>query len=420
MLSPANNETLCRVGPGTPMGELMRRFWIPAALSEELSVRDGPPVRVLLLGERLVAFRDTLGRIGLLQEACPHRGTSLALGANECGGLRCLYHGWKFDVEGRCLDTPAEPEDSNLRENVQAKAYPTVEKGGVVWAYMGPPDKRPPFPDYEWLNMPADHVAVFKVQEDCNYAQAVEGTIDTAHAGCLHRTVRWEDPGRLPHEKVLRAKIEVEPTAYGMRYAGLRALPDGSTHARITLAPLPFYTIIPPDHDDPVRFTRRMANAFVPRDDGSTWHMQWFFDATKPVDRSFRIKEGGLETVEDYRKKANIDNWYFQDREAMREAYFSGIKGVLVQDHAVVETQGRIADRTLEHLGSSDAAIIAWRRMLLAAAKTLAETGDAPVAVTDASIPWRELKGAEELLPPGSDWRSQVPLSRAMALAEAR
>jgi phthalate 4,5-dioxygenase len=415
MLSAKDNEILTRVGAGTPMGELMRRFWIPAAMSEELPDNDGKPVRVLLLGEKLVAFRDTNGRVGLLQEHCPHRGTSLALAANEKCGLRCLYHGWKFDVEGKCVDTPAEPANSKLKEKARARAYPTLEKGGVVWAYMGPADMRPPFPDYEWLNMPAGQSMVFKVQEDCNYAQAVEGAIDTAHAGILHRSVRWDDPGKYPHERLLQAKLEVEYTKYGLRYAGLRSLPDGRTHARITIAPLPFVTIIPPDTGDPVRGSRRMANAFVPRDDTSTWHMQWFYDSTKPVDRAYRIKEGGLDLLPDYRKKVSVDNWFQQDRGMMKEQNFSGLTGVLIQDHAVVETQGRIADRTVEHLGMTDVAVVAWRRTLILAAKTLKESGEAPLAVTDASIPWADIKSAELMVPAGQSWKDVVPLQRECA-----
>jgi phenylpropionate dioxygenase-like ring-hydroxylating dioxygenase large terminal subunit len=415
MLTADDNEILTRVEGGTPMGELMRRFWMPAVMSEELPDNDGKPIRVLLLGEALVAFRASDGRVGLMQEHCPHRGTSLALGANEKGGIRCLYHGWKFNVDGKCVDTPAEPTGSTLKDRVRARAYPTVEKGGVVWAYMGPADKRPPFPDYEWLNMAPGHSMVFKVQEDCNYAQAVEGTIDTAHAGILHRSVRWDDPGAYPHEKVLQAGLEVEYTKYGMRYAGLRSLPDGRTYARVTIAPLPFFTLIPPDTGDPVRASRRMANAFVPRDSTSTWHMQWFFDISRPVDRAYRIKEGGLDLADDYRKKVSVDNWYMQDRKMMKDQNFSGISGILVQDHAVVETQGRIVDRTAEHLGTSDVAVVAWRRSLIRAAKALMQSGEAPAAVTDPNIPWKDIKSAEIMLPPGQSWKDALPLQRECA-----
>ena len=411
MLSVEDNEILTRVSPGTPMGELIRRFWIPGLLAEEVAERDGTPVRVVLLGERLVAFRDSQGRVGLLEEACPHRRASLALGANEECGIRCLYHGWKFDVDGNCMDTPAEPPGSTLKKRVRARAYPTVERGGVIWTYMGPDPELPPFPEYEWLNMAPGHCEAFKVQEDCNYAQAVEGTIDTAHAGILHRSVRWHDESKLPHERFLQAGLEVEQTKYGMRYAGLRAMPDGRTHARVTIIPLPFYSIIPPDNSDPVRSTRRLANAFVPRDDTSTWHMQWFYDATRPVDRAFRIKEGGLNLDQDYRKKISVDTWYNQDRKMMKEKTFSGLTGILVQDHAVVETQGRIADRSAEHLGMTDAAVVAWRRILIRAAKALAESGAPPAAASDAGIPWRDIVSAEVVLPEGRSWKEELPLN---------
>jgi phthalate 4,5-dioxygenase len=415
MLSEEDNQLLTRITPGTPMGELMRRFWIPALLAEEVAERDGKPARVLLLGERLVAFRDTEGRVGLLEEQCPHRRASLALGANECGGIRCLYHGWKFDVNGNCLDTPAEPPSSTLKTRVYARAYPTVERGGVIWTYMGPEDCVPKFPEFEWLNMPPGHCEAFKVQEDCNFAQAVEGTIDTAHAGILHRSVRWHDESKLPHERYLQAGLDVEATKYGMRYAGLRAMPDGRTHARVTIIPLPFYSIIPPDNSDPIRSTRRLANAFVPRDDQSTWHMQWFYDATRPVDRAFRIKEGGLQLDHDYRKKVSVDTWYNQDRQMMKEKTFSGLTGILVQDHAVVETQGRIANRSVEHLGMTDAAVVAWRRILLRAAKALQDTGTAPAAAVDPDIPWREIVSAEVVLPADKHWKDLLPLQASCA-----
>jgi hypothetical protein len=280
---------------------------------------------------------------------------------------------------------------------------------------MGPAAERPPFPEYEWLNLPPGQCQVFKVQEDCNYAQAVEGTIDTAHAGVLHRTVRWHDDSSLPHEKFLQASVEVEYTKYGMRYAGLRKLPNGSTYARMTITPMPYYTLIPPDNSSEIRKTRRMANAFVPRDDQSTWHMQWFFDQTKPVDREFRIREGGIQLQGDYRKQVNIENWYGQDRKKMKDINFSGIDGVLIQDHAVVETQGRITDRTQEHLGTTDVAVVAWRRQLIRAAKALAATGERPAMLSENDIPWQEIKAAELILPPGGNWKEALPLDKRCA-----
>ena len=334
MLTVEDNETLCRVGRGTEMGELFRRFWIPAAMSAELPERDVTPLRVRLLGEDLVCFRDTEGRVGLLEERCPHRRTSLALGANERCGLRCLYHGWKFDVEGNCVDTPGEPPNSTLKQRVKAVAYPTIERGGMVWAYMGPPEDRPRFPEYEFLNMPEGHFMVSKVQEECNYAQGLEGTIDTVHAGALHRTVRWHDEGRLAHEQVLYADVDVEHTNYGFRYAGLRKLPDGSTHTRVTIVPFPFFTFIP---SPGAMRGRRLVNAWVPRDDTSTWHTQWFFNREEPVDVEFRKKESGVLFNPDFTKKIGYNEWYGQDRAAMKTSNFSGITGVVMQD------QGRSA-----------------------------------------------------------------------------
>jgi phthalate 4,5-dioxygenase oxygenase subunit len=410
MLSPADNEALVRVGAGTPMGELIRRFWLPALLSEELAERDGAPVRVRLLGEDLVAFRDTEGRVGLLEEHCPHRGASLALAVNEECGLRCLYHGWKFAVDGQCLDIPTEPAGSMLKRNLRARAYPTHEAGGMVWAYMGPADQQPVFPEFEWLSMPAEHVMAFKVLEDCNYAQAVEGTIDSAHAGVLHRESPWGGEAKYPHEKDLTPKLEVEFSPYGLRYGAVRQMGPEKSHVRITQVVLPFYTFIPPDGAGP-RKDRRLINAFVPRDDTSTWHIQWFFDTTQPVDRDHRIEEGGIWIDQDFRKLRNIDNWYMQDRQMMRTQNMSGIKGIMTQDHAVSETQGRILDRSREHLGTSDVAVVAWRRLMLKTARALAAKGEAP-AMTATPIDWGQIKAATVVFPADQTWKDVIPLGQ--------
>jgi phthalate 4,5-dioxygenase len=408
MLSAEENELLTRVGPGTGAGEMIRRYWIPALLCEELPKPDGKPVRVRLLGEDLVAFRDSQGRIGLLDEHCPHRRASLALGVNEDCGIRCLYHGWKFGVDGACLDTPTEPMNSHLQSRIRAKAYPTREAGGVVWAYMGPADKQPRFPEFEWLAMPATHCVPFKVLEDCNYAQAVEGTIDSAHAGVLHREVPWSQEGKYPHERDLRPKLEVEQTPYGMRYGAVRQTGEAHSHVRITQVVLPFYTFIPPDGAGP-RKHRRLTNAFVPRDDYSTWHVQWFFDPTQPIDKAFRIEEGGHWVDEHYRKLRNLDNWYLQDRNMMKTRNMSGIQGILTQDHAVSETQGPILDRTKEHLGHSDAAVVVWRRQMLRVARAVAENAESPPALA-ADIDWGRIKAATVVFPRTQEWKDVVPL----------
>jgi phthalate 4,5-dioxygenase len=414
MLSREDNDTLTRVGPDTVAGRLIRRFWLPALLASEVAEPDGKPVRIRLLGEDLVAFRDTEGRIGLLDEHCPHRRASLALALNAASGLRCLYHGWKFGVDGQCLDAPTEARGEKFCARIRTIAYPTHEAGGVIWAYMGPAEHQPAFPNFEWLGMPNTHSVPFKLLEDCNYAQAVEGTIDSAHAGVLHRSVPWDAPARFPHEKDLVPKLELENTRYGFRYGAIRKLDDERSHVRITQVVLPFYTVIPPDGAGP-RKDRRLINAFVPRDDVSTWHIQWFFDHTQPIDVAFRIDEGGHWHDENFRKTHNIDNWYQQDREAMKTAEFAGIRGIVTQDHAVSETQGRILDRSKEHLGTSDVAVVAWRRMMLKTARALADRGEAPAGLT-ADLPWEQVRSTTLVYPKGRNWKVEVPLGNSLSL----
>lgn len=415
MLSKEDNDILTRVGTGTPMGDLIRRFWVPALLAVEVKEPDGAPKRFRLLGEDLIAFRNTDGKVGILDEACPHRRSSLALGANEENGVRCLYHGWKFGIDGECLDTPAEPPGSSMVGRVRAKAYPVREVAGVIWAYMGPAGEEPVFPDLEWMHYPEGHCVPFKVQEDCNYAQAVEGTIDSAHAGVLHRESPWGHPAKYEHEKDLSPKLEVEYTKYGLRYGAVRSLPEeGKLHVRVTEVALPFFTFIPPDGFG-VRKNRRMANAFVPRDDESTWHIQWFFDETTPIDVAYRIEEGGHYVDENFRKLRNIDNWYLQDRQMMKTTNMSGIKGILMQDHAVSETQGRILDRTKEHLGGSDVAVVAWRRQMIRAARNFAKDGSLP-AVLGKDVPWSKIRPSTVRFPATSNWKVEVPLNPEAAL----
>jgi phthalate 4,5-dioxygenase oxygenase subunit len=415
MLSIEDNNVLTQVSAGTPMGKLIRSYWIPAFLAVEVIEPDGKPLRLTLLGEELVAFRDTQGRVGLLEERCPHRRASLGLAVNGDCGLRCLYHGWKFAVDGTCLDTPTEPEGSNLHTRVKAKAYPVREAGGVIWTYMGDPTQMPVFPEFEWLGMPSAQAVAFKVLEDCNYAQAVEGTIDSAHAGVLHRESPWGAEAKYPHEKDLRPKLEVEYTQYGLRYGAVRQLSDTEAHVRVTQVVMPFMTLIPPDGAG-VRKHRRMANAFVPRDDVSTWHIQWFFDETQPVDVAYRIEEGGHWLDENYRKKLNIGNWYEQDRAAMKTETMSGIRGILTQDHAVSETQGAILDRSREYLGTSDVAVVAWRRQMIRAARALAEKGEVPAGLR-AALPWSSIKAETVAFSNSKSWKEVVPLSREVAPA---
>src|SRR5579862_6331462 len=247
VLSAEENELLTCTGPATPMGGLMRRYWVPACLSEELPEPDGPPVRVRSLEERLVAFRDSAGQVGLLQEPCPHRGCSLFLACNEEGGLRCIYHGWKFDVSGRCLDMPAEDESSGFKDKVRARAYPVREAGGMVWAYFGPAEKTPPFPNFECLGLPDGQWHAWKMLEECNYLQAIEGGIDTVHGGFLHRRTPYgvDDSGAVVSSRK-RPKIEVQTTRYGFRYGALREAGEGEQYIRVTPFVFPWYQVAPP------------------------------------------------------------------------------------------------------------------------------------------------------------------------------
>lgn len=358
MLNVEENQLLTRIGPGTPMGAMFRRYWAPALLSEEVAEADGTPVRVRLLGEQLVAFRDSQGRVGLLEEHCPHRGASLALGRNEENGLRCIYHGWKYEVTGQCVETPTEPAESDYKRKVRANGYPTREAGGIVWAYMGPPDKEPPFPEFQWLRLPPSHAHAFKTLEECNYAQALEGGLDHAHAAILHRGAPWGtvNPNKVV-ERQLVPRQYVQPTKYGFRYVAVRRADDDTELVRIIGYVAPWWTLVPPDgYGASDQSGDRIVNAWVPRDDASTWHFQYFYDPGGPVDVEWRIQRGGHHLNVGYRKVRNLDNWYLQERQAMKTESMSGLEGILTQDHAVNETQGPILDRTREHLAASDVA----------------------------------------------------------------
>ena len=414
MISTEDNETLTRIGPGSVMGDLMRSYWTPVMLSSEMPENDGAPVRVRVLGEDLVGFRDSSGKVGLLGEQCPHRAASLALGVNEQGGLRCLYHGWKYAVDGSCLDIPTEPERSGMCKRVKAKAYPVREAGGMVWAYMGKRDREPAFPVFEWFNLPPAQCAAFKVMGECNYAQLVEGAIDTAHAGVLHRRGPWGTSvqGQI-WENNFRAKLEIDYTSYGFRYAGLRKTGENTTNARVTAVVYPNITLIPSEGG--VSKTRRLVNAFVPRDDESTWVFQFVFDREIPVDVAYRIEEGGLWVDKHFRKLSNRDNWYKQDRSAKTEGPMSGIRGILVQDHAVGETQGRILDRSKEFLGTSDLAVTVWRRQLIKAARSLRDS-DAPPPGTRGDIAHGRIRAEAASLGPHESWQVKFPLDTGLTL----
>lgn len=390
MLNSENNELLTRVGPGSAMGGLFRHFWQPALLSEELPAPDCPPVRVRLLGEDFVAFRDTSGKVGLLDAHCPHRLADLFFGRNEEGGLRCVYHGWKFSVTGELLDIPSEPPDSRMRcnPNLRAQAYAVHEAGGIVWAYLGPRESIPPVPEMEFMGLPAEHVYASKCLMKCNYQQALEGSLDTAHLTFLHRSMS-------PMEKDVfnvgelqeygdadgAPRFFCEDTDYGMRISARRNGGDDSYYWRITQWLMPVAVLVPTAEGLVCR-----ANLFVPIDDENCWWYRVRYHAGRPLaaEELLEYKGGGLDYAKlvpgTYIPEGNRANDYLIDRASQKTGSFTGIRSAQLQDLAVQESQGAIADRTKEHLGSSDTAIVKCRRRLIESARQFAADGTIPVA----------------------------------------
>ena len=389
MLTRDENEFITHTGPGTPMGELWRRFWVPAFMSWELPDPDCPPVRIKLLGEDLVGFRDTSGKIGLVAANCPHRGASLFFGRNEENGLRCVYHGWKFDTSGRCIDMPNEPPESNFKHKIKATAYPCEERGGIVWTYMGPADRVPALPDLAWTLLPEDHRYVSKFQVECNYLQAMEGDIDNSHVPFAHGSVNPDTS--LPFlQRVQRTRVQirgqVDPSFYtkdlsprgiivekdyGILMGWRRDLGDRySWHINHWF--LPHSTVMGAEPPGSL-----LSNLRVPMDDENSWQFRIRWNPYRPLGdeeaRSYR--EDGTFFPElipsTFRCKENLDNDYLIDRELQRTVSVTGIKSQTQQDRAVNETMGRIYDRTKEHLGTSDAVIIAMRRRMIRAAREL-------------------------------------------------
>jgi phenylpropionate dioxygenase-like ring-hydroxylating dioxygenase large terminal subunit len=384
-LRAEQNEFLTRTGPGTPMGELFRRYWLPALLESELPAPDCPPVRVSLLSERLIAFRDTGGRLGLLDEFCAHRGVSLWFGRNEEGGLRCAYHGWKYDATGQCIEIPSEPDNPALCRRMKLRSYPLVERGGVLWTYLGPQELQPLLPEHEWATVPRRQCHVSKRWQECNYLQAMEGGIDSSHVSFLHRHTMKTDPmfqGARANEYNLRdlaPHFEVVESAGGL-YIGARRNAEGDKHYwRITQWVMPSFTLIPPRGDHPIG-----GHCWVPIDDENCWAWSTNHHATRPLsaeERSAMEAGKGIHAPlipGTFRPVANRDNDYLIDRRAQREGRsFSGVEGFAMQDASVQESMGRIQDRARENLVPTDQGIVMARRRLVAAAKALG-TGEAP------------------------------------------
>jgi nitrite reductase/ring-hydroxylating ferredoxin subunit len=401
------------------MGNFFRQYWLPAIRSDELPAPDCPPVRIKLLGEELIGYRTTSGTVGLMQNSCPHRGASMFFGRNEEEGLRCVYHGWKFDVTGACVDMPSEPAESNFKNKVRATAYKTHERGGIIWAYMGPREVPPPLPDIEanMLSAGPEHVAV--LYRACNWMQGLEGEMDTVHAAFLHYgSARVEDtePGSFDyfHYRERAARFVTMETDYGTANGAYRPAEEDSHYWRVTQILFPFYHMIPGGRiGEGIKI-----GAYVPMDDYN--HLQWEIGTYKPngeaLGRSVARGNPGMDAplgsrrlpngtgwFERHRSDQNMDNDFQIDREAQKnnESY-TGIAGIRIQDCAVTESMGRINDRTIEHLGTTDSFIIRTRRRLIAMAKALDEQGITPIGVDTPEV-YRQRSG-EMVIPRAQDW----------------
>jgi phenylpropionate dioxygenase-like ring-hydroxylating dioxygenase large terminal subunit len=394
MLSAADNEMLMRTGAGTPMGEYFRCFWHPVALSCEMAEPDSPPIRVKVMGEDLVAFRDTRGRVGLLEPACAHRGANLFFGRNESCGLRCVYHGWKYDVEGRCIEMPNVPLGAAYHGNVSIKAYPTRELGDIVWAYLGAREHMPAeLPQLEFALVPASHRYVTKRLVECNWAHAMEGALDTAHFSFLHMPapgmhgnaspqvaadadrIRWLRNDPLP-------QFVVRDHAVGFVIGGARKADHGALYWRISQFMLPAHAITPSAMPGETFY----GYTWVPIDDQSCWIYVYAWHPDHPLapDERGRYERGGYgqfaELGPGYVPLRNRSNDYLIDRDEQKHRSFTGVRGVAEQDQLAWESQGRLLDRSKEHLSPTDVGVVRFRRAMLDGARALAAGTRPPAA----------------------------------------
>ena len=388
-MNTEENQLLTRTGPGTAMGEVFRRFWLPILLAEELPAPDCAPVRVKVLGEELIAFRDTDGRIGLLDRYCAHRHTDLFFGRNEECGLRCVYHGWKYDVEGNCVDQPSEPPEFVFKDDIKLTSYPCRERGGLIWTYMGPADLEPELPELEWARVPPAHRYLRKYIVDCNYLQAMEGDIDSTHVPFLHsylgeeaqRRLRRLQGGssRLYTEQGLPKwyKISVKDTDYGLMFGFYRQTEDENIDWHITHWLMPAYTLIA--GGTPGQTLRCNTRAPIDDENFAFFRVQWNPERPLTAEEIAEYEQGtSFEEVipGTFLPKRNKENDWLIDRELQKSWNFTGIRSIPEQDQAITISMGPILDRTKEHLGSSDTAIHALRRKLLQAARGVLEGTD--------------------------------------------
>ncbi len=420
MTNPAENAVLTQVGPGTPMGELMRQYWFPVAGSDEVEA-DGDPMRLKVLGEKLIAFRDSSGRVGVMDHRCPHRCASLFFGRNEEDGIRCVYHGWKFDVEGNCLDQANVPQHQDFKHKVKARAYKARDRYGAIWVYMGARETPPPFPDFELNDIDEAELTIRMIQMEYNWVQGIENDLDTSHFSFLH--IGGIDPDSIdPNDLLYEAanepapEFEIEETSMGLMYGAYRPADENNTHWRVGQFMAPFW-VMPPIGPTEVFVGMK---CFVPMDDTHT--MTIFIYRNQPSAPIGRFKNGeiipglGLEGykglmeyrdnttdwVGRWRLRNSRENDYLIDRDAQRNGVvYTGINGLHVQDVAVGGMMDVINDRQFEHLAASDVMIIQWRRKLLRLARAFQKDNSIAPPGVDEPDGYRGHRGGNFVAPNG-------------------
>ena len=427
MLTPEDNELLCRITRSKPMGQMVRRYWMPALLSDEIEC-DSQPVRVRLMGENLVAFRDSNGDVGLIQELCPHRGASLFLARNEECGLRCLYHGWKFDVSGKILDMPTENNNEAIIDRIHATAYPVQEIGGIIWAYMGPKGDEPPPINFEFTKYPDSHLVHTKMHIQCNWVQCLEGVLDSAHANYLHSDTFKPTANSLSSDYrgdslVVdrpsgdgQPRFEIENTSYGFRYAAIRrAMTEevDKSYVRVTLFVAPFYGLFAGQKN------WGALQAFVPIDDENTMLYFVRYNLKQPVDDKERERQiawsgliPGVDIDQNFHMMRNRENNWLQDRAAMEAGQSaSGLRGVQVEDAVIQESMGPIYDRSKEHLGATDIAVVRMRSLLLRSVRGFVREEKTPLGLNK-KIPYERLRGEEAIISRETTWQEVCDLGQ--------
>ena len=417
MLSHEENDLLARVEGDAPMGKLMRQHWTPVCLIEEVAEADGKPLLVEAIGGRYVAFRDSEGKLGLLDELCPHRRASLVFGRNEDCGLRCLYHGWKFDVEGNCIAMSSEPEGSPLHEKVKHKSYKTVEWGGFVWAWLGEEEDMYPFSPPAFSPTEDTQVSILKIRIPANWAQITEGQIDSAHSSSLHSSdmkparvegASADDQAWYRPSTDKSPRMQTQTTSYGFHYAAIRKpIKNPGTHnyLRITEYIAPYTSLIPPNNN------YNVASVIVPIDDETThFHfIAWGGKACPTTEewRKFNHSQKGVHLDERWVSQRQLHNNFLQDRQAMKLGSFTGVYGIPNQDIVMWVSMGAIVDRSDDILGASDLAIVEFRRLMVDAAKKVAAGGEA-IGTTEPRVPHSSIASREGVYPQTLDWRTLV------------